>query len=80
MSVVNRWEVKLIVRRPCKPTLRVVEKTRDMMILSMRRDGISWRIIGGCLGISHEHARQRWAEIQAVHNEAGENYRQAAVG
>ena len=60
MSMVDRWGVSLQVVRREKPEQ---EKSKDMIVLALRAQGLTWREIGSIMKVYHNAAYKRWHAI-----------------
>lgn len=58
----TRLGIQVVVRRRTSIDFDrdTIERSRDITIVKLRREGQSWRQIGAFLGLSHEQARKRW--------------------
>lgn len=64
MSLIDRRGLKIVKVPARRATVDEAEKSRDIAIVRMHRDGQSWRAIGKFLRISHEGARKRWLSLR----------------
>jgi len=60
---VNRQGIGVAVERGLDSDAKTIELARDVMIVKLRARQVSFRVIGGILGITRQSAHERYQRI-----------------